>query len=399
MIRLLLIFLALLAAGAAAAYYLRSETGYVLLSYGDWILETSLPGFVVAVFVVILALYYGLRLLNAGVNLPETVRHYLQRRRAERARVSFEAGLLKLLEGNWKRAEIELVRRAADHHAAHLNYLAAARAAQRLGAPDRRDHYLQLAAASDPRMEFATLITRAELQMERGEHQLARETAQRLREQQPEHPYAIELLAESLAALGEWDALRRLLADTSRIRALTPERRRELLLRAHQALMEQAVAQARLEQLKALWDAAPTDARALPALRRVYAHGLTRLNAQADAIALVLKTLQQDWDCELVTLYGELSAGDPVTQLANVEAWLNQYGERAELLVTAARACARNRLWGKARSYLEAVIRLQPTPAAYLELARVCEQTQQPEEAQQFCRQGLELAASQGRPC
>jgi HemY protein len=399
MIRLLLIFLALLGSGAAAAYYLRSETGYVLLSYGDWILETSLPGFVVGVFLLILVLYYGLKLLYAGVRLPETVRHYLQRRRAESARVSFERGLLKLLEGNWKRAEIELVRRAADHHAAHLNYLAAARAAQRLGAPDRRDHYLQLAAASDPALEFATLITRAELQRERGEHQQARTSAERLREQQPEHPYAIELLAESLAALGEWEPLRRLLAETTRVRALSPERRRELLLQGHLALLEEAVAQARLDRLKALWDAAPADARALPALRQAYAHGLARLNAQADAIALVLKTLEQDWDGELVTLYGELSAGDPVTQLANVEAWLNQYGERPELLVTAARACARNKLWGKARSYLEAVIRQQPTPAAYLELARVCEQTQQPGEAQQFCRQGLELAASQGRPC
>src|SRR3546814_4250333 len=83
----------------------------------------------------------------------------LARRRAEKARESFETGLLRLLEGNWKRAEIELVRRAADHHAGHLNYLAAARAAQRLGAGDRRDHYLKLASEIAPEMEFATLLT------------------------------------------------------------------------------------------------------------------------------------------------------------------------------------------------------------------------------------------------
>jgi HemY protein len=60
------------------------------------------------------------------------------------------------------------VRYSADHHAQHLNYLAAARAAQRLGAGDRRDHYLRLAAQSAPEMEFATLLTQAELQRERG---------------------------------------------------------------------------------------------------------------------------------------------------------------------------------------------------------------------------------------
>src|SRR3546814_15406511 len=93
----------------------------------------------------------------------------LARRRAEKARESFETGLLRLLEGNWKRAEIELVRRAADHHAGHLNYLAAARAAQRLGAGDRRDHYLKLASEIAPEMEFATLLTKTELPNERGE--------------------------------------------------------------------------------------------------------------------------------------------------------------------------------------------------------------------------------------
>ena len=62
--------------------------------------------------------------------------------------------------------------------------------------------------------------------------------------------------------------------------------------------------------------------------------------------------------------------------------------------MAAGRVCLRNRLWGKARSYLEAVIRVAPSAAAYLELARVCEQTQNAEEAQKFLRQGLELAAS-----
>ena len=43
--------------------------------------------------------------------------------------------------------------------------------------------------------------------------------------------------------------------------------------------------------------------------------------------------------------------------------------------------------------WTEAVIRSAPSPAAYLELARLCEQTQNKEEAERFYRQGLELAA------
>jgi HemY protein len=393
MIRLFLLALMMLAAGAGAAFYLRAETGYVLISYRDWLVETSLLGLVLSVSIGCLALYYGLKLLAAGVRLPDTLRRAAERRRATRARDSFERGLLQLLEGHWKLAEIELVRRAADHHARHLNYLGAARAAQRMGAGDRRDHYLKLALQSAPELAFATLLTQAELQRERGEHTLVRDTALKLRLQDANHPYAVELLAESYAAIGDWAALRELLAETARLKALAPMRYRELMLRALQELLAQALAAARLDQFKAVWEAAGERFRAEPELRRGYARGLARLNADAEALALVAATLKKEWDAELVALYGELHASDTLSQLATIEGWLGQYGEKPELLTTAGRVCLRNKLWGKARSYLEAVLRVAPTPVAYMALAELCAETQNGEEASKFYRQGLELAA------
>ncbi|MGH8540568.1 MAG: heme biosynthesis HemY N-terminal domain-containing protein [Stenotrophobium sp.] len=393
MIRFYLLALAVLAAGAGAAFYLHAETGYVLVSYRDWIVETSLLGLVVGVAAAVLFVYYGFKLLSVGIRLPDIIRRSLERRRAERARDSFEAGLLQLLEGHWKRAEIELVRRAADHHASHLNYLGAARAAQRVGAGERRDHYLRLAMQNAPELEFAAQLTQAELQRERGEHRLARDTALKLRRQHPDHPYAVELLAESYAATGEWEPLRQLLADTAKLDALAPERYRELMLRALGELTSSAVRDARLDRLKAIWEAAGERFRAEPQLRDGYARGLARLNAEADALSLITATLNKEWDAGLVLLYGSLHEADAVSHLATIEQWLGRYGEKPELLATAGRVCLRNKLWGKARSYLEAALRLTPTPAAYLALAQLCEQTQNPDDAAKFYRQGLDLAA------
>lgn len=393
MIRWLLIAILAFAVAATAAHFLREETGYVLVSFHHWVIETSLLGLLFGLVAGLLALYWASRLLIAGVRLPSTVRQALERRRREKAQASFEDGLLKLLEGDWKLAEVELVRRAADHHAAHLNYLGAARAAQRLGAGDRRDHYLRLATEHAPEHAFATLLTQAELQRERGEYALARDTALSLRALQPRHPYAVELLAEAYQALGSWEPLRQLLQDAE-LRALLPsERARDWLVQATAERMKEACRDARLDQLKALWAAVPKEYRGVPELRRVYASSLARLNAQAEALALVGETLNQEWDAELATLYGELHAEDPLAQLAAIEGWLGKYGERPELLVTAGRACLRNKLWGKARSYLEAVVRVAPTPAAYLELAQLSEQTQNLGEAQRFYRLGAELAA------
>lgn len=393
MVRSWILVLIALAAGAAIAYFLRADTGYVLIHFRGWIVETSVLALLGAVVLGAPLTLWLLRLLIRLLRLPAAIVAWRERRRGEIARDSFEAGLLKLLEGQWQRAEIELVRRAADHHARHLNYLAAARAAQRLDAAERRDHYLELAARDAPHLAFATLITQAELQRERGEFELAKATALKLRESDPQHPYPVELLAESHYALGEWPELHGALQIAEKLGSLAPARHRELLGHALSERMRTAIGEARLDALKQLWDQAPASLRHDPALRLRYARGLAQLNAHAEASALIASVLKTEWDGPLANLYGELHATDTVGQLASIEQWLNQYGEKPELLITAGRACLANKLWGKARSYLEAVIRVAPSPAAYLELARLCEQTQNQEEAARLNRQGLELAA------
>ena len=70
-----------------------------------------------------------------------------------------------------------------------------------------------------------------------------------------------------------------------------------------------------------------------------------------------------------------------------------QHGDKPELLLLAGRVCLNNKLWGKARSYLEAGVQAAPTAQGYLDLARLCQDTKQPEEAAKFYRQGLEFAA------
>jgi HemY protein len=391
MILVLLVILAL-CAGVAAVLALHSDSGYVLINYGPWLVETNLAVLVIGVGAWFLLVYFALKLAGLFVRLPGSVREAIDRRRDERARGSFEAGLLNLFEGNWKRAEVELVRRIADHHAPHLNYLAAARAAQRQGATDRRDQYLRLAILNKPEHEFATLLSAGDMQRILGEYAGARATALRLREREPNHPFAIELLAESYAALGEWEPLHALLAEPAAHTALEPPRYEALLVGCVRELMRIAVAGAKLDQLKALWDGAAAYQNN-PGLRRDYLRGLARLNADAEAMALIVAVLARECDTDLALLYGDLHSNDPLAQLAAVEQWLQRYGDKPELLQVAGRVCLRNKLWGKARSYLEAAVQAAPTAQAYLDLARLCQDTRLPEQAAQFYRQGLELAA------
>ena len=79
-------------------------------------------------------------------------------------------------------------------------------------------------------------------------------------------------------------------------------------------------------------------------------------------------------------------------QIERAEKWLEKHPNDAALLLALGRLCARQSLWGKAQSYLEASVAVEPTYTGYYELARLEESTGNGEAARRHYRRSLELA-------
>jgi HemY protein len=62
------------------------------------------------------------------------------------------------------------------------------------------------------------------------------------------------------------------------------------------------------------------------------------------------------------------------------------------LLLTLGRLCMRQELWGKAQSYIEASLALQPTQEGHMALAALMERLGKPQEAGRHFRRSAELA-------
>jgi HemY protein len=390
MIVFLLLALLAVALGAAAAWLLGAEAGYVLIAWQEWTLESSIAGFVLLIIGSLLTAYLLVRGVSTLLRLPGRLQSYWSGRVRERAHSSFIHGVRLLAVGDYARAEVALLRRVADHEAPDLSYMAAARAAQELGAYDRRNHYLELANQSGEAAAPAVLAEQTRLYAAANEQQRALETARHFLQRFPQQPHATRLYAEALLAQGEHTALHTLLRE--RGEAIAVERRGQLRARAVSALMQEAVAEARLDRLKSLWDELDGRLAADPRVARAYAAGLVHLGAESEAVAIIGKVLKQRFDAELVSLFGRLEGIDPVGQLASLEQWLSQHGEEGALLLAAGRTCLRNRLWGKAKSYLDSALLTAPAPAVHQELARLAELTQRPDEALRHFREGLALA-------
>lgn len=390
MIAWLLLLLLALALGVGAAVLFGTEAGYVFVHWQGWTLETTLAAAIFALLGTALLVWLLLRGLGGAWALPGRVRAYWAERRETRAHRSVFEGLRQLFADDPASAERLLIKRVADHEAPDVSHLAAARAAQAQGAYDRRDHYLELAQRERPGP--AVFAEQVRLLLASGETSRALQRARAFAEAHPALASAQRALVEALAAEAQWGELARVLAE--RAGALPAPERSRWQLRALVAQIESAVAQGRLETVKALWAAAPGALCAQPEVQRAYARGLARLGAETEAVPVISQALKTRWDPELARCFGALEGLDPVAQLASLEAWISQHGEEPELLHAAGRTCLRAQLWGKARSYLEAALKGADTPAVLQALAELAERTQQPEEALRCYREGLRVALS-----
>lgn len=397
--RFLFVTLLVLLAGVSIALILRQDPGYVLISYGQWSVESSLALLLLVIVVTFTVLYYAIRAIKGVVMLPARVRGWQERRRVRKAHSALSRGLLEMAEGRWDSAETTLIKSAPNSDNQLLHYLAAARAAQRQGAPQRRDHYLYLAHKSMPNADVAVGLTQAELQLAHHQMEQALATLTHLRSLAPRHPYVLRMLMKLYRELRDWEHLRDLLPELRKRNVLKDEEARQLELQVYGELLEQAAAKNDPAALDEAWGSTPKRLRQEETLLLAYVRHLMARGADERAEPLVREALKRQWSDELVYVYGLLQVSDPNRQLATAEGWLKTHGKNPVLLLTLGRLCLRNRLWGKARVYFESSIGSGPRPETYKELGTLLEQLGEKDAAMDCFRRGMILAVGDtGRP-
>ena len=161
--KLLIIIAIALVIGGGLIWLAEFEPGYVLFQYQGWSLETSVIVFLLAFVLLVVAGYIGLRSLVLLKQTPGKLSSWQSAKRLSRANKTLTRGLITLEEGRWAEAERLLMRYAGHSETPLLHYLAAARAAQKQNAAERRDNYLRLAHDTTDGADIAVGVVQAEL--------------------------------------------------------------------------------------------------------------------------------------------------------------------------------------------------------------------------------------------
>ncbi len=395
--RLLLLSLLVLLAAAGLALAARQDPGYVLITLHGWSVETSFTFFAVVLLTAFVLFDVLLRSLLRTWTFPQRLSRWHQKRRSLRARRATQRGLLALAEGHWSSAEKSLSRYADESELPLLNYLAAARAAQKQGADNRRDHYLSEAHHSMPDAELAVGLTQADVQLSHGQLEQALATLMHLRSIAPRHQYVLYLLKRLYEKLAAWDDLQALLPELKKQKVLDSKQLKQLEITVHQQRIEQSGKARDNKRLTAYWDEIPRALHREPVLVGCYARHLLALGEMQRAEQVLREALQQHFDVTLVRLYGQVTGSEPAQQLSQAESWLTAHAQNAELLLALGRLALKNELWGKARSYLEASLGIESRAETCCELGNLLKQLGEEESAAEYYRRGLE--ATVGDAC
>ena len=386
--KFLLSLFAVLLVTALVANLAMDEPGYVLLSYGNTSLELPLIDFIVILLGVILTSYLLIRFLAGLRKTPSGLKKYRQNQQLSRSRKQLLQGLIQLAEGNWEKAEKQLVESSRNSELPVLGYLAAAHAAQRQKALDRRDDYLRMASRADPGTEVAIGLAQAELQIRGHQYEEALATLRHIEQKAPRHRFVKKLLARLYYRLRDWENLGKMIPTLEKLKAVPDEELQKFEVAAHK---EQLARANNLEAARQLWRALGKHARNNPRLLREYASALVRLGASEEAELLIRKSLNRQWDDALMEAYGALRLDNPQLAINQASAWLEKDPKNPVLLAALGRLSAHAGLWGKARSLLTESISIQPTPHAYKALAELHEHLDEPEEAKAVCEAGFKL--------
>ena len=372
------------------------DLGQVSFSFAGNTFETNLVVFGAA----LLCVLFFILVLAKSWQLIKNAFIYLSGRRekrlTEKARISLSQGLIEYAEGRFEQAEKTLLQQVKYSDNRLPIYLTAARAAQQLGAHDRRDEYLDKALQEEPDAEIAIGLTKAELQLAHEQNEQALATLTQLHQLSENHTYILTLLANTYRHLQDWDNLKQILPAFKKHGNLSAESFLAFEISVCNGQLSNLSKHHDSNQLINYWKDVPQHLKNLPTVIEHYAKQLITVDAAGEAEKTLRLYLNKNWQESSIILYSELNVLVDNKQLEMAESWLKEHQHNAWLLLALGKMCISRTLWGKAQNYLEASIAISPMPESYLKLARLLEEHMDDSAAAQKCyRQGLHLLAGE----
>ena len=380
----------LAATAVGIALFARQSTGFVVIVAPPHRIELSLNLLVFLVVAGYFAFYFTARLIATLLAIPGRVRAYREERTRSRIRQALNDALLAFFQGRYASAEKNAAAAMTDSETKGVAAIIAARSAHELGRFNEREQFLDQAKGAAPEVDQARLTTLADLLVSQGRHEEALAVLKDLSARDARNLRLLRLKLQAEQALREWDAVLDTVQTLAKLGGIGPAEAAAIRRAAHLGNLTRKAQDP--QALGAYWKQLPAEMRSDASVAATTVRHHLALGNTREAQAIIEESLEREWNASLVALYGDAAGADALPQIERAEKWLREHARDPALLLALGKLCMRQELWGKAQSYIEASLALEPTHDGHMTLAALMEKIGRPQDAVRHFRRSAELA-------
>ena len=371
LIWIIVLFAAAVGLTIVAQHY--SGNVYIVIDQTQTQIAVNLHLFVGAMIVFVVLLYLLLRLINGIINIPGRMRRFGRSRQAHHAETALNKAGLAYFEGKFQHAEQEAAKVLENKEAGHNRTLAlmlAVHSADQMGDDAKREGYLKEIAQLPHKAQLSRHLLEAESALNRQDYPAAEAALAAAAAINPKLTRLVRLqlryMFEQNNPLEVLDRVAKL-EKASALNAAEAAQYREWAWRELLALIPKEMQEGEL--------CAPIAEKMLQigqyprVVKWVKTHYPKHRNAQLLP--------------PMIEAARYLSPREQQKIMDTVEGWLHDAPQDAALLLHLGQMAYAKQLWGKAQGYLEASLQAQATPQARLVLAKVFDEMDKPEQAEQ----------------
>ena len=363
------------------------EPGFAVFSYGDTTVEVSLVKFYFATVALFIVLYIILRILGSISRWP--MRASARRRQKKNLEImqGLESSILNYSQYKWNDAMKSVTSQIKQSPIRRGQHLFTALCAHNGGQKDTRDaHISSLRNLGDGQTLANTL--EAEFSVDDGKPEQAISI---LRNEPTDNVCNLNTLARAYADTANSKKLEEVLPKliphsnkSNRVKSTITYCVRWLIMHYD--------SNSAGKELADMWKIYFSSIQEIPQLMHDYVHALVKHHQDSLAEQIIKMQLDKEWDETLIIEFGLLNIDNAEQRIKLAESWLDKHKYSAGLLLTLGRLSKKQKLWGKAKNYLESSLSRRPLAATYAELADLHEQLNEVADAQRCAKKGLHIA-------
>lgn len=376
-------------------------TGNVYVVVGQTMLRVNLHAFVLGLVLAVVALYFLVSLLAGVLNVPGRMQRFGIARKGRQASAALNSAGLSYFEGRFEKAELEAAKVLSNKEAGDNRTLAlmlGAHAADQMDNLELRDRYLKDIELLPKKQQLSRYLLLAESALSRRDYPTAEQNLIAAAQINPNLTRLVRLQlryafdhGNALDVLNKTDKL----VKAGAVNDFEGEQYQLWAYRRLLALVSDAGG------LKSCLKRIPDSLKAGDLCVEI-AEKYERLGLYEQAVKWVNQYYPQTKQVELLEPFVEsvryLSDREQQKAIDTAETWLKNHPDNAQLLMYLGQLAYGEQLWGKAQGYLEASLAIKPSLSAHLALARVFDETGQPQKAETQRKLALDAVGEEELP-